>query len=293
MTGGAGDQEASPAGADPTGAVGGGLGPQKLAPEEYWTSRLEGDFSLGGVGDRPLGRPFNEWAYRIRRSALSRCLAAHHIRADRSDILEVGFGTGFFVRYWDSRRARSITGLDITARAVEEMSRCFPRYRFLKLDISSPGFPALGAFDIVTVFDVCLHLVDEASFSRAIENVCRQVKQGGYVLLTDLLSETMVLRGLTQFSRPLSAYRKQLEAHGLRVVGLHPIFFTMSQPQDVVRPWKRNLSQGYWRLLSNTLEKAPVTGHVLGPACWAADWVAQRLMTHGPSVKLLVARREG
>jgi SAM-dependent methyltransferase len=270
----------------------GALGPLALPPDQYWEQRLGRDFSLGGVGHFGLGRAFNEWAYRVRRAAVRRTLLRHGIRADRSDILEAGFGTGYFVELWLELDARSILGLDITQRAVDAFSARFPRHRFLRQDIAAPNCPRFGAFDIVTAFDVLFHLLDEADFRRAIANLCRQLKPGGYLLVTDIFSTSIALRGPTQHSRPLPAYRELLRAQGVKVAEVRPIFFTMSSPVDVSGPRAREASRAFWRGLSLVLEKAPVAGHILGPLCYLIDRTLQRTSLRGPSVKLLVARAD-
>jgi len=267
-----------------------GLGPRRLPPAQYWSERLSGDFSLGAVGNRPLGRPFNDWAYRARLSALERGLAVHGLAPETAHILEVGFGTGYFVAYWHGRGARSITGVDITQRAVEEASRRYPGHRFAVLDIAAKDCPALGAFDIVTVFDVLFHLLDEEAFERALANTCRQIRPGGHLLLTDIFSGTESLKGMTQLSRPLPRYREILREHGLEIVGLHPVFFSMSEAPDLRHPWARWASRTYWRILGSLLERAPAAGHLIGPPLYLADRVLQRLLKDGPSVKLLVAK---
>ncbi len=244
------------------------------------------------MGYQALGSPFNQWAYRVRRSAVRRALCVHGVAVDRCDILEVGFGTGFFVGLWTRLHARSVTVLDLMQRAVEELSTRFPRHRFLRQDISAPACPVLGSFDVVTVFDVLFHLLDDRAFERAIENVCRQVRAGGCLLLTDILSATVTIQGLTQRSRPLPAYTRILEGCGLRIVGLHPVFFLMSRAPDLSRPWARRLSSMYWGLICAVLEKMPGMGRLIGPPGYAIDRLLQGSGARGPSVKLLVARRE-
>jgi SAM-dependent methyltransferase len=270
----------------------GALGPLALPPEQYWEERLGRDFSLGGVGHVGLGRAFNEWAYRARRVAVRRTLLRHGIRANRSEVLEVGFGTGYFVELWLELGAQSVVGLDITHRAVEALSARFPRQRFFRQDIAASDCPRFGAFDIVTAFDVLFHLLDEAAFQRAIANLCRQLKPGGYLLVTDIFSSSSALKGPTQHSRPLPVYRELLGAQDVRVALVRPIFFTMSSPVDVSGPRARQACRAFWRGLSLVLEKAPVVGHLLGPLCYLVDSMLQRTPLRGPSVKLLVARAD-
>ncbi|HEX9427212.1 MAG TPA: methyltransferase domain-containing protein, partial [Candidatus Polarisedimenticolia bacterium] len=189
-------------------------------------------------------------------------------------------------------RARSVTGLDLTQRAVEEVSVRFPQHRFFRQDISDPACPVFGMFDIVTVFDVLFHILDDRAFESSITNVCRQVRPGGLLMITDILSATETIQGLTQLSRPLPVYRRLLERCGMKVVGLHPVFFLMSRAPDLSNAWSRRASSIYWNLICGLMGKSPSLGHLIGPVGYLVDRVLQGFGLRGPSVKLLVARRD-
>lgn len=269
------------------------LGPDHLPPAEYWEHRLGRDFSLGGTGHLGLGRAFNTWTYRARLGALRRALRRNGIEVRGARVLEIGVGTGFFVPFWLERGASSVLGLDITQRSVQELSARYPRLRFAVQDISDAACPRYGEFDIVTVFDVLFHLLDEGAFVRAVSNACVHLGPGGVLLITDVLSEHTELRGQTQHSRRLEAYRRALGAHGLTSLALHPIFFSMQPPIDLRPGGLHRAGQIYWRALSAILARAPAAGHPLGLLTCLIDLGLQHLLTRGPSVKLLVARSDG
>src|ERR1043166_8271428 len=100
------------------------------------------------------------------------------------EVLDVGSGTGFYVDRWLRLGAR-VTGLDLTEIAVAELSRAFPAARFLRADIgaSLDGVPlAPGWFDAVSAFDVLFHIVDDAQYARAFENIPSLLRPGGWFL---------------------------------------------------------------------------------------------------------------
>src|SRR5258706_11083869 len=82
--------------------------------DRYWTKRLEKDFSLAGVGHAGVGLAFNRWAYRIRRAVLLRTLRSDKVPVNGARILELGFGTGFYLDLWRELKAAHVTGIDIT-----------------------------------------------------------------------------------------------------------------------------------------------------------------------------------
>ena len=66
----------------------------------FWEQRLGEDWTLSGVGYQALGRPFNTWMYRVRRSVFLREVSALKLPLQTARVLDVGSGTGFYVRRW-------------------------------------------------------------------------------------------------------------------------------------------------------------------------------------------------
>src|ERR1041384_8001820 len=95
--------------------------PTASAPEKpvyendrYWTQRLEREFTLAGVGHAGVGLAFNRWAYSVRRAVLLRTLRDNGITIPGCNLLELGFGTGFYLDLWTQLGAGHVTGFDIT-----------------------------------------------------------------------------------------------------------------------------------------------------------------------------------
>src|SRR5947208_7190444 len=136
--------------------------------DRYWTKRLEQDFSLAGVGHAGVGLAFNRWAYRVRRAVLLRTLRSAGVAIQNASILELGFGTGFYLDIWQAMGAGYVSGFDITDIAVDAARARFPsNWNFAKADIGQPlplGEHA-GSFDLATAFDVLFHLVDDAGWN--------------------------------------------------------------------------------------------------------------------------------
>src|SRR2546428_13958188 len=72
----------------------------EFEPKSYWESRLGDEPGLAGVGYLGLGRPFNEWAYRVRRRVYLRTLRQLGITVRDAELFEIGAGTGYFTRLW-------------------------------------------------------------------------------------------------------------------------------------------------------------------------------------------------
>src|SRR5436190_9036964 len=88
--------------------------------DRYWNTRLEKDFSLLGVGHAGVGLAFNRWAYRVRRAVLLRTMRQAGIKIEGAEILELAFGTGYYLDLWRELNAAHVTGFDITDIAVSD-----------------------------------------------------------------------------------------------------------------------------------------------------------------------------
>src|SRR5215212_2275578 len=88
---------------------------------DYWEQRLTRDYSLSGVGYAGLGEPFNSWMYRVRRKVFRREMRRRLRAPGTIDVLDIGSGTGFYVGLWQELGVRSVTGSDLTEKAVGEL----------------------------------------------------------------------------------------------------------------------------------------------------------------------------
>ena len=176
-----------------------------FSPKEYWENRLNGDFSLQGVGYSLLGSQYNKWQYRLRDRILRRELASLPLDLANSNVLDVGSGTGFYIDYWRRAGARSISGCDFTETAVSRLRVQFPEQHFYQLDISAdPPTELAGKFDFVSAFDILFHIVDEARFDNAFHNISRLLAPGGLFCFSEIFLHRETERGVHVSFRSIS-----------------------------------------------------------------------------------------
>lgn len=260
-------------------------------PSSYWQERLSRDFALSGAGYFGLGQPFNEALYRQRRVVLGRALRKLRLKPARANVVELGPGTGFYVRIWRELGVRRLLGVDITQVSVDRLSSEFPDYRFRRADVSERiPYPAASA-DIVTAFDVLFHITDDARFSAALRNVARTVRPGGAFLVSDLFLHGDPFVGYHQTSRSLDTYMRELDSVGFDVIGRLPVFVTMHPAYDLAEGPLRRLAFEWWRLLERRLTAHPENGRLLGRLLGRIDRAATALLREGPGMELLVARK--
>jgi SAM-dependent methyltransferase len=270
-------------------------------PDQYWNERLRKDFSLSGVGHSGVGLAFNRWAYQVRRQVLLRALRQQGIALQGARILELGFGTGFYLDLWQAMGAAQVSGYDIAEIAVEEAGRRFnlPGWSLQRGDIGSelPLGEAAGRCDLATAFDVLFHLVEERAWLNALDNLQRALKPGGHAILFDKFQTRE--SGVSHVRRrTLAAYREALQARGLQIVEIRPIFFFMNSPTDLTGP-RKLLAKTAWSLvktpykLGRPLGLGDLVGGWMGALLYGPELLLSRLCRGGPSTKLLLARKSG
>ena len=94
--------------------------------------------------------------------------------------LEIGCGTGTFIRALAQNGTMEITGSEIYLNGLlYAKSKKLPNVEFIQFDASMGVLP--GKFDIVAAFDVLEHIDDDVS---AISNVAQMINDGGYFVIT-------------------------------------------------------------------------------------------------------------
>lgn len=239
-------------------------------PAEFWEQRLSEQFDLRGTGETTMGIAYNRACYQLRREVLDAALAAASMDPRGRRVLDVGCGTGFWTAYYVERGA-TYTGLDLAPSSVNRLAERYPGATFLQADVSEAAID--GTFDVVNVFDVLYHIVDEARFEAALTRCARAVAPGGLLLLTDLFDDTPHLAEHNRM-RTLDRYARVLEASGVRFE------FAPLRPTHVLL----NTSLGLWRFLN----RAPALLLALDRMLLAMG--AGHDARHN---KLLVARRVG
>ncbi len=195
-------------------------------PKRFWERRLSQHFDLKGVGHIAFSTTYNGWLYRRKR----RCIEEFFKNVDLKgkQVLDIGCGTGFFVE-WYLRRGAKVTGVDITALAIERLSAKLDA-NFQVADITDPAFPVRGPFDIVNMWDVIYHIVDQNGFDRALVNIKDCLNPDGLFLFTDWLGlpEDQAIAAHVQ-ARCLATYQRVLPANGLKLLSVRPLYTVLNR----------------------------------------------------------------
>jgi len=115
-------------------------------------------------------------------------------------VLDVGFGLGHYAKALAQLGVKEYVGIDFASSAAppELLERGF-EFRH-GVDASQPGLDLGRTFDLVVVIDVMFHIVEEARFARAVENLKRHAS--GLLYITGLFQDRQLAPHVRHRSPP-------------------------------------------------------------------------------------------
>ncbi len=264
---------------------------ETVAQRAYWNNRLRDNWGPHGVGALVYGRYYNAWLYKVRKNVFRRVVSRLDIDLSKSNILDVGCGTGFYIEQWKKLRAGKLTGVDISDVSITYLSREFPEVNFYRLDISEDIRPLTqGTFDIVSAFDVLFHIVNDDRYQEALKNIYYLLRDGGYFLFSDnfLHGES---KGYMDYwkGRSLSFIKAELERVGFRIILRNPMFVLMNSPVDT----KYSMVERWWEMLMLPVRRIELAGFFIGGFVYPIELLLIRLMQESPSTEIMICKKEG
>jgi len=258
-------------------------------PRQYWEQRLERHEGLVGVGYTSLGRHYNHWLYRLRRIVFFRCLKPLKLDWQQQRVLDVGSGTGFYLRLWKELGVLSPQGCDLTDVAVKRLCRLFPECQIRQLDLTGADVLPCSTYDVISVFDVLFHIVDDSGFKQALHNIYAALRPGGLFVFTDNFVHGEAIRSGHQVCRPLADISSMLLGCGFSIEKRTPVFITMNGPLDS----NSRVYRWAWKQLSRLLHRSEALGYLIGLVLFGTDWVLTGVLSESPTTELMICRKSG
>jgi len=116
---------------------------------------------------------------RSRTRLLKQVINKYTYNKEGVQFLELGCGTGFFIRELAKDKRFEITGSDIYLGGLKYAKTKLPEADFVQIDATSNYMDK--KFDIIGAFDVIEHIEDD---EKVIENVARSLRDEGYFIVT-------------------------------------------------------------------------------------------------------------
>ncbi len=253
----------------------------------YWEERLARSSGLEGVGYLGLGQPFNAWMYRVRSHVFKGAVKRYFRDRSAIKVLDVGSGTGEYLRNWHELGVGSMIGSDLTEAAVGHLREVFKRDVILRLDISSPTADLPKEMDAVSCMDVLFHVVDDVACAQAITGLARVLKPGGYLFLSENFVHVAAGNQRHFKQRTLDSYLSMLADSGMEVVERRPMFHLMNGPVD-----SRSRTLGlWWHGVMALCRRSHRLGGLLGALLFPLELLLVRTRAEGASTELMVCRR--
>ncbi len=164
--------------------------------QEYWDKLLSENTSLKGVGWPNWPESYNLILYKKYLKGFEKVIIDLAQKFDfklddKICVFEIGPGTGFYTNYFYQAGIKNYTGADISEASVQKLRLKYPAFSFLRKDISEQDTFVKeneNKFDLICIVDVLLHITDDSKFRRAVDNICRMLKSGGYIIIGDAIS---------------------------------------------------------------------------------------------------------
>ena len=256
-----------------------------FVPQKYWEERLREKYSLAGVGDIRMPLSYNKVLYRLRRNAFRKAIR-RCITPDNISVLDVGAGFGFYIDLWKQFGA-TVTGSDITEKAVSELQKMYPDSSFVQWDAGTQTNLFDTSFDAISAFDVFFHIVDDDRYKQAIANVSSLLEPEGYFLYSDYFMhgeskrmEHIVLRGREDI-------KQTMESNGLREVTRIPVFYMMNSPLVTQKLFPRRS----FRAMVALAGRGELCGALFGWSAYPLERLLVAMSKMGTGTELVVYRK--
>ena len=201
-------------------------------PKTYWQERLSEKFRLSGVGYAGFSEYYNKWLYKAKIRTLKKALLLLQIDLYDKSVCDIGVGTGFWIDFYRSQKVKEIVGVDIASVSIENLKQKYPEYNFIEADISSNSVVSKVncKFDVLNVFDVLYHIVDDKLWKQAIRNICSLTKSNGVIFISDMCESRSIKVAEHVKFRSKKKYEKILAENGFEIITILPLYFFLSRP---------------------------------------------------------------
>jgi 2-polyprenyl-3-methyl-5-hydroxy-6-metoxy-1,4-benzoquinol methylase len=270
--------------------------------KQFWEERYTAHPDITGAGALGNSPRFVEFMYAARMRQIERGLRACALRdLATKRVLDVGSGTGAWLAFWRRRGVKHLVGMDFAATSVSILRQQFPDCVIAQGDVSVAPFQLPDQqYDIISSFEVLMHIFDPERFRQAMRNFSTYCAPGGWLIISDpiIRGDRYISPSLTsdyvQF-RSLAEYRAALESAGFILRAVRPSTVLLNTPLESRSKTGYFMRARWWRLCrkAQSLLDAPWP---IGGLVWQSALTADRVAcavnhNYSPTSKLLFAQK--
>lgn len=269
-------------------------------PRSYWEQRLKAHPDITGVGYLGLSPKFVEYQYRLRIYQVETILRHYGLTdlAGRS-VLDIGSGTGIWLNFWHRHGASRVAGLDFAQPSIDKLKTQFPNDLIVQSDVSVAPLPLPDTmrFDVISAFDVLLHIVDPENFRCAIANMAYHCAPGGWLIISDPILQGLGYIPARAYAvhnkvRSVTEYRDVLELHGFAIDSIRPATVLLNTPLEAPNRLAFTALTVCWKATA-LWGSSNILARLVGPIASKIDQFICRLCSDGnsPGSKIIVAQK--
>jgi len=163
------------------------------------------------------------------------------IRVDGGRVLDVGCGSGRWVRYFlEWFKPRRVMGIDVAQASIELLEKWYePRsdvpVTFRQADITDPALDLGERFDLINVANVLFHIPEEDLLAQALRNLGQHLAPDGRIVTTEYMPRT-TMRTNFMLVRNRYQFAQAVKAAGLRIVTIRGFSIFANDPMGLDGP---------------------------------------------------------
>jgi len=265
---------------------------QEYEPKNFWNKRYK-KFDITTSGHIDLPFEFNQWMYKLKLLKIKKAFLKYIDKSDihNTKIVELGCGTGVYIKQWKELGVENLIGIDISSEATNNLMKEHPKYKFYDEDLSSDQIPVIcgdKSADVVTAIGVLVHIVDDDEFRKSISNISKIVKNDGIVIITEYLCRNEAQDKKYMKIRSFSWYKEELLKAGLEMVWQNPLYYFMGRPYDTPTRLSSAILNSIFKVNRRLICRFPRT---MGYLLYMIDKSITPFIVDGPSEELLIFRK--